>query len=112
RRRSNKKIRLSDAWQVFPKEKWATRMKVEKPLTSYVDIPDFESKIDAIQKLPSIGNASDDFFLRSFLIAALIRNFTAHYLDEKLTILSSSKEYKIVFDHVVLALLYTLAEKI
>jgi len=112
RRRSKRKVHLSEADEVFPTSKWAGHFRAYRTLTSYKNIPDFEGNMDGIKKLTPSGDPATNFFLRNFLTAALIRNFVAHYLDENLQILSSEVNYNEAFNRVVHALLYTLSEKI
>lgn len=111
RRRSKKKLYLTEVDQIFPSASWTNHFKLHKrTLTHYINVKDFESKIKTITTLSPSTNASDNFLLRAFLTTALIRNFAAHYLDENIEILSDEKKYNHVFSQVVFALLYTLSQ--
>jgi len=98
---------------VFRQEPWRSRFETERNrgergLLSYVDLSDFESKVKQIELISQIGPPYD-FVLRNFLMATLVRNFTAHYIEEKINILNDPIRYESVFERVLFALLYALS---
>jgi len=117
RRRSKMKDGLSNIISiVFKQEPWRSRFEAERNLgerglISYVNSSDFEGKVDQIELVTQIG-APYDFVLRNLLMATLLRNFTAHYIEEKIRILNDPVKYESVFERVVFALLYALSYNI
>jgi len=107
KRRSNRKDSLSLLIpKVFSFEKWAPYFKSIK-LKTYSSISEFESKLDQIEKTNPLSNTADNFILQNFFTTTLVRNFTAHYLDEKITLLSDPQKYDRTFAREIYALLYT-----
>lgn len=98
---------------VFSKERWAgffdsERKKSSAGLTGYSDVRDFNSKVKTIETYSPIGTESEDFHLKNFLTATLIRNFTAHNLDESIEVLKGPQEYGNAFSRVLWSLIYAL----
>ena len=81
-------------------------------LTSYDGLKDFEAKLETILKGSFSGKPEDNFVIRNFLITSLIRNFTTHYINEKLSILSDPKKYLEIFKSEISSILFCLASKI
>ncbi len=114
RRRKGTRGLLPDlVGQVFASESWEPYFETDKrrgssAFINYSSVSDFDSKVDRIEKYSPSGASADDFHLKNFLTATLIRNFTAHYLDEKITLLSNQTKYDKTFARVLWALLYAL----
>lgn len=81
-------------------------------LTSYDNLGDFESKLENILTGSFSANSQGNFIIRNFLATSLIRNFTTHYINEKLGFLSDPKKYNDVFKAEVFSILYCLASKL
>jgi hypothetical protein len=97
----------------FSKEPWITyfdseRKKRTAGLTGYSDVRDFNWKVRAIEAYSPIGTESEDFHLKNFLATTLIRNFTAHNLDESIEVLNGPQEYENAFSRVLWSLIYAL----
>lgn len=110
KRRSHKTDQLPGLITNIFKESWKKDYEAaySKHLTSYSSVADFESKLETIGKLKLSGKSVDDFVTNGFLTTTLVRNLTAHYLIEKLNILSDSKKYDRVFAIEIFSILYTL----
>lgn len=83
-----------------------------KEFTHYDDAKDFELKIKKIKKSKFSSKPVDNFIVQNFLTIALVRNFTNHYLNESLSLLSNAKEYDDVFAKEIFAIMYSLAHEI
>lgn len=94
--------------QLFKGESWKKVYETNMPLTSYDSVTAFETNLEAILQTEFSTNQQDNFISRSFLATTLMRNFTAHYLNEKLSILSDQKKYGRVFGAGVYSILYCL----
>jgi hypothetical protein len=109
RRRSKKNEYLPDLIKgIFSKEEWKKHFAANAKLKKYSDVKDFQEKLMKIDKLKSSGKRKVDFVTNSFLTISLMRNFTAHYLSEKLSILKNSKKYDKTFAREIFAVLYSL----
>jgi len=108
KRRSHRTEQLPGLITNIFKESWKKDYEASKALTSYSSVADFESKLETIEKLKPSGKPIDDFVTSNFLTITLVRNFTAHYLNEKLNILSDSKKYDRVFAREIFSILYSL----
>jgi tetratricopeptide (TPR) repeat protein len=94
---------------IFSKEEWKGHFEANKALTSYRDLSDFQNKIEQIEKLQFTGKIAVDFMVSNFLTTALVRNFTAHYLNEKLDILRDPSKYDRIFAREIFSILYSLS---
>jgi tetratricopeptide (TPR) repeat protein len=110
KRRSHRTEQLPGLVTNIFKESWKRDYEAarSKDLTCYSSVGDFEKKLEIIEKLKLSGKPGDDFLTNNFLTTTLVRNFTAHYLNEKLNILSDSKEYDRVFAREIFSILYSL----
>lgn len=96
---------------IFQKEPWEKYYETNKALKNFdrtSAVADFEQKLEKIAKLKAAGKPDIDFVVSNFLTTVLVRNFTAHYLNEKLKILSDPKKYDEVFAREIFAVLYSL----
>jgi len=115
RRRGRTKVMLAElVVKVFSTEGWKTHFDTQqaKALVRYSSVGDFDSKLDQIEGFTPTGNGVDDFHLRNFLTTTLVRNFTAHYLDENIALLSHDAKYERTFARILWSLLYTLQYRI
>lgn len=100
---------------IFQKEPWEKYYEANKSLKNFDRtnaVADFEQKLEKIEKLKATGKPDIDFTVANFLTISLVRNFTAHYLNEKLNVLSDPKKYDRVFAREIFAILYSLYYKI
>lgn len=100
---------------IFQKEPWEKYYEANKTLKNFdrtSAVADFEQKLEKIEKLKAASKTDIDFTVANFLTISLVRNFTAHYLNEKLNVLSDPKKYDRVFAREIFAILYSLYYKI
>jgi len=109
RRRSKKKEYLPILIKkIFSNEEWKKYFATNEKLKSYNDVKDFQDKLKKIDKLKASGKRKVDFVTNNFLTIALMRNFTAHYLSEKLYVLKNPKKYDRIFAREIFSILYSL----
>ena len=108
-RRGRKHMLFRLVTDIFAKEKWQKYFVGNRDLTGYKDIKDFQDKLEKIENLKASGKTEIDFITNCFLTATLVRNFTAHYMHEKLDILEDSKKYDRIFAREIFSILYSLA---
>jgi tetratricopeptide (TPR) repeat protein len=94
--------------KVFEKQSWLPRYISSLDLTWYNSASDFSDKLSSIESLAATHVSEDDFHLKNFLYATLIRNFVAHRLDEQIPIVSNRTEYELARRRIFWALLYSL----
>lgn len=100
---------------IFHKEPWKKYYEAYKNLKNFDRknaVADFEQNLEKIEKLKAAGKPDIDFVVSNFLTTVLVRNFTAHYLNEKLDILSDRVKYDKVFAREIFAILYSLHYRI
>lgn len=94
---------------IFKKEEWRKCFIDNGELTRYKKSNDFENNIQKIATTHFSKKPEVDFTAHNFLTTTLIRNFFAHYLDERLDILEDSNKYDGIFAREVFSILYSLA---
>ncbi len=97
---------------IFKKEEWKKLFIANSCLTQYKTLKEFQDKLRKIEKTQFSKKPEVDFTARNFLTTALIRNFAAHYLSERLDILENSKTYDGIFAKEIFSILYSLAYRI
>jgi len=100
---------------IFQHEPWKKYYEANKALKSYDGkkaVADFEQNLEKIEKLKAAGKPDIDFTVSNFLTISLVRNFTAHYLNDKLNVLNDPRRYDRVFAREIFAILYSLYYKI
>lgn len=94
---------------IFSNEEWTKYFEANRTLTSYNSIADFENKLKSIESLKVSSKSEVNFITSNFLTTSLIRNFTAHYLTEKLDLLQDQNRYDGIFAREIFSILYSLA---
>ena len=109
KRRSKTKEYLPELIKkIFHSEEWKKYFVANEKLKRYADVKDFQDKLIQIDKLKASGKPKIDFVTANFLTIALMRNFTAHYLSERLYILKNRRKYDRVFAREIFSILYSL----
>lgn len=93
----------------FKKEEWRKHFMNNACFIRYKTLKDFQDKIDKMERTHFSKEPEVDFTTRNFLTTTLVRNFTAHYLNERLDVLEDSKKYDSIFAREVFSILYSLA---
>jgi tetratricopeptide (TPR) repeat protein len=113
KRRSRTTLMLSGLISaIFSGTSWQKTYQHHACLASYEGVGDFENNLKTIATNVFSKKPEEDFIIRNLLTTQLIRNFTAHYLNEKLSFLSNSVEYFNVFKAEVFSILYCLDFKV
>jgi hypothetical protein len=97
--------------RIFKGTAWQKIYENNIALTTYVNLKDFETKLDNILTGTFSANSQENFIIKNFLATSLIRNLTSHYINEKLGFLSDPKKYQDVFKTEIFSILYGLAFK-